>query len=421
MKKRLFLLPETLFLILVLTIPIQLGKHFWPSFAHVLGLRVDFLSPTIFATDIVIFLLVLSFLARVFLTGKFPSKGLVVSIGIFLLTEVFATIFSKNFLLSSWSLVKFFEFSTLAIAVSGLNYDKLNLNFPKIFTFSAAFSVVLATLQFWQQKSLSLWILGERSFNLVTPGIAKVELLGTQILRPYATFPHPNVLAGFLVISAISIFFSNFGKFTKLSILSILIFGLFLTFSRSAWLSLAAAGAIAAATRFNWQKVVTAIIIFLLGLVFLQLIFPQNPVTTRFLQLGESDIHSLVLRKKLADAGLAMFFENLPAGVGLGNFIPSLPKFWDYEETVRFLQPVHNIPLLVLAETGLIGAAGVTFLIAGTFLNFLKNFKQIPAFILPSWVVIILISNFDHYFWTLQQGQILFWTILGLTWAKTAK
>ncbi len=411
-------LPEILLLVLILTTPVQLGKHFWPSFAHVLGLRVDFLSPTVFFTDIVIFLLMLSFLVRIFLTKKFPSTSLIFSFGIFLLTMVAATIFSKNPQLSSWSLFKFFEFSILAIAISNLNFDKLNLKFSQVVTAAGIFSVVLATLQFWQQQSFGLGILGERSFNLVTPGIAKIDFEGAQILRPYSTFPHPNVLAGFLTLAAIFIFFSKFSKITKFTILSVLIFGLFLTFSRSAWLSLSVAGVIVAAFKFSWQKVLAGVIVFLLAVAILQTIFPQNPLTSRFSQLGENDIHSAVLRKKLAKTAAKMFFESPIAGVGPANFIPNLPRFWDYEETIRFLQPVHNVPLLILAETGIVGAAGFGFLLFGTFLNFFKNFKKIPAFVLPAWIAILLISQIDHYFWTLQQGQILFWTVLGLSWVK---
>ena len=44
------------------------------------------------------------------------------------------------------------------------------------------------------------WYLGERSFYASTPGIAAVSFQGRLLLRPYATFPHPNVFGGFLAI-----------------------------------------------------------------------------------------------------------------------------------------------------------------------------------------------------------------------------
>lgn len=418
MKKHLLDLPEILFLILSATIPIQLGKHFWPNFSQVLGLRVDFLAPTIFFTDIIIILFIFSCAIRIFLKRKFLPKTLIFSLILFLLGIIISTVFSKNPTLSFWFLVKFFEFSALAFACSTLSFNKINLRLALIFVIVGVFSVVLATLQFWQQGSVGFWAIGERSFNLLTPGIAKVDFAGVAILRPYSTFPHPNVLAGFLVVSILIIFFSNLPKFVKFIILPILTFGLFLTFSRSGWLGLIFAAFFLSLIKFNWTKIAKASLVILLGLALILAISPQNPVALRFWQVGKSDIHSLTLRKKLATAGTKMFFTNPITGVGPGNFIPNLPKFWDYQENIRFLQPVHNVPLLVLAETGLVGTAGFAFLLWRTFANLLKNFKKIPNFIIGFWAVIFLISQFDHYFWTLQQGQILFWLILGLTWAR---
>ena len=45
-----------------------------------------------------------------------------------------------------------------------------------------------------------MYFIGERTFTGQTPGIATVALNGNLLLRPYGTFPHPNVLAGFLLV-----------------------------------------------------------------------------------------------------------------------------------------------------------------------------------------------------------------------------
>src|SRR5258708_5835258 len=54
-----FLLSFTLLLL-----PTQFGRHFWPDFAFVQGQRSDYLSPTIYFTDIFITLLLLIWFAR---------------------------------------------------------------------------------------------------------------------------------------------------------------------------------------------------------------------------------------------------------------------------------------------------------------------------------------------------------------------
>ena len=41
-----------LFLFLLL-IPTQLGKHFWPEWSYFLGIRVDYLSPTLYLLDLI--------------------------------------------------------------------------------------------------------------------------------------------------------------------------------------------------------------------------------------------------------------------------------------------------------------------------------------------------------------------------------
>ena len=44
---------EKIFLIgFLVTIPTQLGLHFWPEWSKVAGIRVDYLSPVLYLTDI---------------------------------------------------------------------------------------------------------------------------------------------------------------------------------------------------------------------------------------------------------------------------------------------------------------------------------------------------------------------------------
>src|SRR3972149_7133823 len=47
------------FYLLLVLLPTQLGYHWWPSWALVLGRRIDYLSPTLYVTDILIFFVIL--------------------------------------------------------------------------------------------------------------------------------------------------------------------------------------------------------------------------------------------------------------------------------------------------------------------------------------------------------------------------
>src|SRR5260221_12343343 len=48
-----------LFFLILLLLPTQFGRHFWPSFSFVLGQRVDYLTPILYLTDILIVLFVI--------------------------------------------------------------------------------------------------------------------------------------------------------------------------------------------------------------------------------------------------------------------------------------------------------------------------------------------------------------------------
>src|SRR5680860_1754307 len=54
------------FYLLILFLPTQVGKHFWLQSSFVYGLRIDYLSPTLYLTDILILIiLILFFLKRI--------------------------------------------------------------------------------------------------------------------------------------------------------------------------------------------------------------------------------------------------------------------------------------------------------------------------------------------------------------------
>ena len=114
---------------------------------------------------------------------------------------------------------------------------------------------------------------------------------------------------------------------------------------------------------------------------------------------------SITQRESLVQSSEAMIKNHPIFGVGLNNFLTNLPAF-------EKVQPVHNIFLLVLSETGIVG---ISF-----FLWFLiKTIKKVQSSYLLLLISCLLsLGMFDHYFLTLQQGQLLFAIILGLCWSE---
>ena len=120
---------------------------------------------------------------------------------------------------------------------------------------------------------------------------------------------------------------------------------------------------------------------------------------------------SIWRRIELAKATWEMFKTSPIFGVGLGNFIPQLPKFL-IPKKLYFWQPVHNIFLLILAETGIIGLC-LVFYVLWVMLRKLWQKKK-PA-LFYSLLAIIFTGFFDHYWLTLQQNQLLLALIIGLS------
>jgi O-antigen ligase len=271
------------------------------------------------------------------------------------------------------------------------------------------YSCLIAIFQFLKGGSLDgvFWWLGERTFTLSTPGIARADLGGRLFLRPYATFPHPNVLAGFLLVGLILVScWSKRKGVVYWLVWSLGIAAVFLSFSRMVWLVGLAIGGIRIflLRRSKLNLAVGALLIAVIILIFL-----KTPFLFRVGYL------SISRRLELARAAIEMVRAHPAWGVGLGNFIVQLPFFWRAKEGIRFFQPVHNIFLLVAAEAGLVGLLTFLWFLFLTFQSLLKT-RSLKGLVLLS--VILLTGMVDHYWLTLQQGQLLFTFVLGLIWKK---
>lgn len=426
---RLSYLQEASFLASVGLLPIQLSKFFWPDFTFVLGLRIDYLAPVLYLSDGAIVILIVSSFARVALKRSIVRREALLLSTLLIVALLVSSAFAKSPQVAYLKTAKIIEFSLFALSISTLSFKKFVSPLTFLFGFSVIWISLLSLVQFARQGSLGLTFLGERTFNISTPGISQVSHQGLLMLRPYATFPHPNVLAAYLSLTLT--FILGYLLLSKSEIrrkwflgacLGLGYVALFLTFSRTSWLS-TLLGSVALLTfaifrqtnrRFaKPRKLVLPV--FLGGCVFVLGVFLTPLFLERFLSIATSDSHSLVLRAKLAQAAVSMVAASPFVGVGPGNFLINLPLFWELSETIRWLQPAHNLFLLVFAETGALGF--LAFLSVMFFPLFLLLTSKPTGF---RFVMLILFSQtaflafFDHYFWTLQQGLFLFWLYRGI-------
>lgn len=388
------------FYLSVFLLPTQFGLHFWFPSSLVLGRRIDYLSPVLYLQ----FILILASFAVTILLKKTPKTPM-----LFKITGMFLVVLG----IQSFMVSQIKELSLYFSAVLGLWWIfvwiaiKLKPNKQTVLTvlgLSLCMAVILAIAQFLQQSSFQgVWyFLGERRFAINTPGIAKISVAGRLLLRSYSTFPHPNVLGGFLaVLLPFYLFKYQFKKHMRpieycfgLVTIGFINIGLLLSFSRSVWI-------VALVTWLSWcysKLQYKRQIGFIFILIFTLLIIEEVWVG-RFNSLVSVDQESVRERIILNRAAETLFKKSPFFGIGLLQFIPQLPAL---KQTQLALQPVHSIYWLWLVETGLSGFILVS-LLTWKFAKFILRQKEKSG--LVAFGVILVLGTVDHYWLTLIQGQ----------------
>ncbi|OGK18176.1 hypothetical protein A2866_04775 [Candidatus Roizmanbacteria bacterium RIFCSPHIGHO2_01_FULL_39_8] len=374
-------LNKVLILLFLLLLPTQLGKHFFFDFSYVSGVRIDYLSPTIHLTDILALLLILLNFKTVLSFIK--KKEVVLILGVLLLGIGFAKLPPVSF----YRYIKILEFVSL-FAI--FKYKPLRLQTGALaFFFGALFEFILVILQFTQKHSLQglFYLFGERSLSLSLPGIAKASLDGEEILRPYGTFSHPNSLAGFyLVIYLFILTQKNIKPLFRYSLLLLTTLLVFISFSKIAIVTL-----VVCSSLFIFRQKINCLLckfarVFVLVIVSLVFLLIQtDPLTVE-------------KRLTLVKNSLEIIWANPLFGVGLGSYVVAQQTI-----PIRFLdlmQPVHNIPLLLISEIGILPFLLIVYLLKESIIRFIKTYPYLTF-------ALLMTGFFDHYWLTLQQNFLL--------------
>lgn len=395
---------KKLFFLTLLFLPTQLGLHFWPNFAYVFSLRIDYLAATLYFWDFLVAFLIISWLSSRPKINRIAFNVLF----IFLLTQAVSLFSNFSFGVGLVRLEQYIISGLFGLYIASQDFNRIKKNLFVALSISILAESVLAILQFVKGGTIGFWIFGERSFDISTPAIAKFDYEGRQFLRPYATFPHPNVLAGFLVILLPLLNLLKTKKDRKIffSTSFLLLLVTFLTISRIVIIGAVAESFFLLRKKFLYVLIVVLVLI--------------SPILfTRYFALANFDILSLDRREEQIDLSLSIFTKNPLIGVGLNNFITYASVNLAVGPN-RFLQPVHNIYLLELAETGLLGFVGFLLLIGYPIiqLNKIKQKNLHANTFLLIYILILFLGTFDHFLLTLPQGYRLLFLIWGLSLSK---
>ncbi len=319
---------------------------------------------------------------------------------------------------------------------------------------------MIGIAQFSRQESLGLQFFGEPSLASYAGSASTIEIEGGRVLRAYGTFPHPNILAGFLALgllslaywylrceqqlrqdifnhprtwwnwrhalAALKLYLKHRYFYLRLLIAAgsfTTIIGLVFTLSRSGWIAAAVGvGVLCLATIRSRAGAAAALrLVLMLGVCVVIMYQLFSPIITPRAQFTRTE-PAVNERIIYGEMGLDMLSGAI-GGVGIGNQVlygvrshmyqqHGLPRAWSWE-------PVHNLYLLIGAELGWLGL--LSFLLFLGMVAWSKRSRELWRAASPEWAIVmamlvaLLVAGlFDHYLWTIQPGRLMLWLVIGL-------
>lgn len=369
---------------------------------YVQNIKVNYLVPTLSIVDILLFLSLIS----IWMQNPFILRERrFVYFSLFLLAVVAIHIMFHMEVNVVITALRFVGFLLLALTVSHLtlkNIIKISLkNILYIVSLSLFAQLIIGICQFLSGASLGLDFLGESRLVGGMLNSSFITFDGSVLLRAYGTFPHPNVLAGFSLLSSVflqrllakDLLVEHFGK--AIAYLSLLVSTLLiaLTFSRSALLV--------------QSFVLLSFVVpkYFKDYLALKTVAFRNSLKSKF---GGYLLmtNSVIERVSLIKIGMPLIFENCFKGVGAGESVKYIGKSTiSTSSGIPLLQPIHNIFMHFSLEWGML--LGVPFSLFIVYYVIKRGWFLIVMFI-------IVEGMLDHYLVSLPQGLmiLMLWFIL---------
>lgn len=318
------------------------------------------------------FVLLFSIIALVFSSWRelmlqvTRHKLQVTSLALLVLWSGFSVFWAPDHLLAGYFFVKLLLAVGVFFLARSLDDGDVKITI-RVLIVGAVLQSLLGTWQFLSQSTFASTLLGMSVHEVWQAGTSVLKNDTGRFLRAYGTFPHPNMLGGFLAavfVVCISYYVSCIEELKRnqrvafLAGLVIILLGLILTFSRSAWFGAAFGVIVYIVFRIKyhvWGKWDTRLLL-TLGIataifvgVLHETVFPRfdGAVIER-----EGSVSERV--QSLEDAKVAIGEGNILLGTGAGNFTAQMMALQP-GRPVWTIQPAHNVPVLVFAELGLVG------------------------------------------------------------------
>lgn len=440
---------STFFLLFLIIIFFPIRYVFPTTSSLTTGLYSDFTSISLYLSDIFLFIAFIFILWSNNWNIKLWLKNKLILLLIIWL--ILGTFIFKNSIsgLNIWYFAKFVELTIVSYGTTILIFKSQpprvkTLLLLAVFVCLGTLQSVIGLLQFINQSPIGLNLIGEQVIYPNLWGVAKIVSGGTAYIRAYGTFPHPNVFSAFLVITIlinIYLLISTTWKRITLTWLNLALFintlGLTATFSRGAFLALGLGLVVyfgVLMIKHSARIYLSILLKILLALVLAFMIFKPW-----LLSRATISDQASVERKIYNQTALNIINDKPIFGLGVGESVLEMKRYSPVALNPWQIQPIHNFFLLSAAEIGIPGmlillwiffshlkklVSSIKYRISGD-LNtkyLIQNtenkeylYKLTLLTILFSFMVLML---FDHYFYTLQQTQMLLWIVLGLIAAE---
>ena len=427
-------------------------------------------TKSLYATEIILFVVLVAFVipGAIYIHKTkpvFKKRRVFGHIGALIALIIWA------FLSIFWSIDSSIAFERLIVLVEAivvfLIISSGIISFKKLFwaiILSGLIQALFAITQFFLQWIPESSLIGMSSQYAQDLGVSVVETELRRWLRAYGSFPHPNILGSWLVLSLMLVI-DRFCCHSELHAMShdcrisesvplssrhselvseslhsknkilkqvqddaiflpvayiILLFGLLATFSRSAWIGFGIFLIIFVMRLFiykAWAQAIKIVLITCLTVLCFYRIFPE-PINTRLgfsvkenLPLTVSGFEGRLETKSNTEhissisQGLEIIKQNPLKGVGIGNYGLAVYDQIDNSQEAWFYQPAHNVILLIFAELGIVG---ILIMAYGLWLMAFRGiFRKILLNAGVFFIPIIIIISFDHYLWSLYPGIMI--------------
>lgn len=425
------------FLFIVFILPFQQRFFFSSSASKIDNYFIEYNSYYFSTIELLIALfLVVQRKKTLFVLKSILSRRLwFVAFSVITILLTASTLFSENILLSAHKVLHLSLWILFIAIGSNIIKDYFQyFSFLMAIIISSLVQACISIYQFLQQKSVGLSFLGESQISPSILGVAKIDVSSIKMIRAYGTFPHPNMLAAFLLIGLAFTFFCFLRRTSTINIMRrnnfllncstwnnlaprnafriyemllyisslILLLAIFLTFSRMGIiLSLPLIFAFSFISRRADRIYTISVSVF----CFLLVIIFSSSIISRLQEKQLSKAEPTSLRGIYIDASKRIIMEETLLGSGPGtNVIKQLaisPRLNPWE-----FQPVHNTYLLIISDMGflMLITLGLSMAIIVVRHTLIREGEGIL------WLTLALMlasALFDHYLYSFSQGHAI--------------